>query len=165
MGRLSKEHKILTSNIIDFLLEPESVQKNLQVGLNVLESYRKTRNAQRKQRFKGELTNVLKHLCLASYRNHEEALETKKKVRRLEEHAQTWKNKCIRLEMKISDSLEYRQMYEDQKKTNRNAQTDYGVLYRENQRLLERIEKLKEENKALKAAAKVTANHNQSSEG
>jgi len=157
MGRLSKEHKHLTSNIIDFLLEPESIQKNLQVGLTLLESYRKTRNPQRKQRFKEELINIMKHLCVDSYRNKEETSETKKKVRRLEEHGQTWKNKYINLEMKINDALEYRQLYQDQKKSNRNAERDYGVLYRENSKLRETIEKLKEQNKALKKEAKTNS--------
>ena len=68
--------------------------------------------------------------------------------------AQVWKNRSIKLEMKISDSMEYRRMYEDQKKSNRTAERDYGILYRENERLKERIEELKKQNKALKKVAK-----------
>ena len=168
MGRVSKQHKILTSNVLAFLLEPESIQKNLQAGLKVLESYAKTRNSQRKQRFKEELTNVLKHLCVDSYESADSLQEAKKKIRGFDhrlrekdEHAQDWKNKCISLEMKISDSLEYRKMYEDQKKANRNIQRDYCGLYRENNKLRERIEELKQENKALKKEVKV-AHKNQS---
>ena len=161
MGRLSKQHKFLTSKVLDFLLEPENIQKNLHVSLTVLESYRKTRNSQRKKRFKTELTNVIKHLCIGSYRFE----EAKKEVRGLEDrlvattrHVQDWRNKCIRLEMNINDSLEYRKLYLDQKKTNRNAERDYGTLFRENEKLKERIARLQEQNEALKEKLAETKN-------
>ena len=158
MGRLTKRHKFLTSEVRDSLLEPENIQRDLQIGLNVLESYRKSRNPVRKKRFKQELTNVLKRMCL---QYHDETTEAQKKIQELEERlrekddrAQVWKNRSLKLEMKISDSMEYRRMYEDQKKSNRTVEADIGVLCRENDRLKERIEELKKQNKALKKVAK-----------
>ena len=161
MGRLTKQHKFLTSEVRESLLEPENIQRDLQIGLTVLESYRKTRNPERKKRFKEELTNVIKRVCIQSADHEEETTEAKKKIQELEQRlrekddcAQVWKNRSIKLEMKISDSMEYRRLYEDQKKSNRTAERDYGVLYRENQRLQERIDELKKQNKALKKVAK-----------
>ena len=159
MGRLTKEHKFLTSKILGFHLEPQSIQKNLEISLNVLESYRKTRNSERKKRYKEQLTNIFSHLCLDSYMlegSKKTISELEKKMTQKDEHAQSWKNKCISLEMKIRDSLEYRGLYEEQKKTTRNRERDYNILLRENERLLERNARLKEQNKDLKKQAKVS---------
>jgi len=168
MGRLTKRHKFLTSEVRDSLLEPEDIQRDLQIGLKVLESYRKSRNPERKKRFKQELTNVLKRMCLQSSDNHDETIEAQKKIQDLEQRlrdkddcAQVWKNRSIKLEMKISDSMEYRRMYEDQKKSNRTIEADIGVLCRENERLKERIEELKKQNKALKKVAKAKPKTNE----
>ena len=163
MGRLTKEHKFLTSNILGYLLEPEEVQKKLEISLNVLESFRKTRNSDRKKKYKEQLINIFKHLCLDSYKleKSKEAFdktttELEERISQKDDHAQSWKNKFIKLEMKIQDSLEYRQLYEDQKKTTRSSQKDYNLLLRENDRLLERIKKLKEQNKDLKKQIQCT---------
>ena len=163
MGRLTENHKKLTSDVRDSLLEPEEIQKDLKVGLTVLESYRKSRNPERKKRFKKELTNVLARLSLNSYWHQKETAEAnetiaelKKELIEKDKHCQTWKNQAIKLESSLADSKEYRQMYEDQKKSSRCAERDYGILYRQNDHLETRVDDLKKKIKELKAQVKTS---------
>ena len=160
MGRLTENHKKLTSDVRDSLLEPEEIQKDLKVGLTVLESYRKSRNPERKKRFKKELTNVLARLSLKSYWHQKKANETiaelKQQLMDKDKHCQSWKNQAIKLESSLADSKEYRQMYEDQKKSSRNVERDYGILYRQNEHLETRVDDLKKRIKELKAQVKTS---------
>ena len=163
MGRLTERHKKLTLDIKEFLLGPEEVQKDLKVGLTVLESYRKSRNPERKKRFKKELTNVIARLSINSYIHQKETAEANETIEELkkeliekDKHCQSWKNQAIKLETSLADSKEYRQMYEDQKKSSRSAERDYGILYRQNDHLETRVDDLKKKIKELKAQVKTS---------
>ena len=65
MGRVSKEFKNLTKKVPEFLIEKEATAKNLKACRRVLESILRSRASEKKNRYKEELDNIFKNLCVA----------------------------------------------------------------------------------------------------
>ena len=105
MGRVSKEFKNLTKKVPEFLIEKETTQKNLKACRRVLESILRSRASEKKNRYKKELDNIFKNLCVAQQEKEDlkkklEALQ--KENQRLLEKKNDWYDKYLRLQVKTS---------------------------------------------------------------
>lgn len=105
MGRVSKEFKNLTKKVPQFLIEKETTQKNLKACRRVLESILRSRASEKKNRYKAELDNIFKNLCVAQQDKAD--LEKKLEVleeenQRLREKKNDWYDKYLRLQIKTS---------------------------------------------------------------
>ena len=105
MGRVSKEFKNLTKKVPEFLIEKEATAKNLKACRRVLESILRSRASEKKNRYKEELDNIFKNLCVAQ--QDKEDLEKKLEAlqeenQRLRQKKNDWYDKYLRLQIKTS---------------------------------------------------------------
>ena len=105
MGRVSKEFKNLTKKVPQFLIERETTKKNLKACRRVLESILRSRASEKKNRYKEELDNIFKNLCIGL--QDKEEMEQKLKLlqeenQRLREKKNDWYDKYLRLQIKTS---------------------------------------------------------------
>jgi hypothetical protein len=107
MGRVSKEFKNLTKNVSQFLTEQETTQKNLKACRRVLESILKSRASEKKKRYKQQLDNMFKNLCVGLDTNEKlqkQLDESRKENARLRQKKNEWHDKYLRLQTKTSKS-------------------------------------------------------------
>ena len=105
MGRVSKEFKNLTKKVPEFLIEKEATAKNLKACRRVFESILRSRASEKKNRYKEELDNIFKNLCVAQ--QDKEDLEKKLEAlqeenQRLRQKKNDWYDKYLRLQIKTS---------------------------------------------------------------
>ena len=170
MPRPSKEFHFLTSDVSDETLEEPDIQKTMLVFEQLLSQFERTRHSDRKRKYRHQLANVFKHLCVTAHkvpalekrvataeasltrvqRVAEEVPELKKELRktnvdlaRKQRVVEKYQDDSVRLEMKVQSGLEYKARYEAQRKMNRSQDTEYAQLLREYEALESKLETAK----------------------
>lgn len=145
MGRNTKEKNDLLKKVFIFK-DDKSVQEKLKVCLSTLESLMKSRSSERRKHFKSQMEQIFKNLCVDS---RDKEMFLKKITVLREEYAQQstkrteLQDQVNTLQHKISELREFKERFNQQTKAKHAAEADYGKMQRENDKLLERVDKLK----------------------
>ena len=154
---VTKEKQELVSGkgCFPFLLEREDTQKKLSICTKLLESLMKTRsnNKVRRDKYKNDLTNCLKKLCIHST----DLLETRKKLEETKEDlSRQSRQRCelqdrlLEVEYENRESSQYKERFEEQRELKHKSEQNYAELLRENDSLKERLKELKNKKKDFK---------------
>ena len=140
-----------------FLTERGDTKKKLRICNQLLDSLLKTRSGGRRDKYVTDIRNCFKKLCILStdlLEKKNELAETKHDLSRESRKRCELRDKLTEVEIQISQMSEFKARFEDQRESTLKSEQNCGELLSENQGLLERIARLKEQNKELKKEIK-----------